>query len=192
VREVREGVWWWQASHPDWEPDADWPETVSSYAIDTGDHLVLIDPLGVPAALARIGAGRTTVVVLTCPWHRRDAARLGHPIHVPPPDPPDPDPVQGEVFRAGDRLDVGVEAFPGLEPNDLVLWIESRNLVVAGDTLIDRGDGLGIPLDWAERIGTDVEQLKRDLRPLLDRPVELVLPTHGPPADRVALERALA
>ena len=30
------------------------------------------------------------------------------------------------------------------------------------------------------------------LRPLLDKPVELVLPTHGEPADRAALERALA
>ena len=30
------------------------------------------------------------------------------------------------------------------------------------------------------------------LRPLLDKPVEFVLPTHGEPADRAALERALA
>jgi hypothetical protein len=30
------------------------------------------------------------------------------------------------------------------------------------------------------------------LRPLLDLPVELVLPAHGKPTDRAALERALA
>jgi hypothetical protein len=30
------------------------------------------------------------------------------------------------------------------------------------------------------------------LKPLLDRPVEFVLPTHGEPANREALERALA
>jgi len=30
------------------------------------------------------------------------------------------------------------------------------------------------------------------LQPLLDLPVELVLPTHGAPADRAALERALS
>ena len=30
------------------------------------------------------------------------------------------------------------------------------------------------------------------LRPLLDKPVELVLPTHGEPAERGALERALS
>jgi hypothetical protein len=30
-----------------------------------------------------------------------------------------------------------------------------------------------------------------DLRPLLELPVELVLPAHGEPTDRAALERAL-
>jgi hypothetical protein len=30
------------------------------------------------------------------------------------------------------------------------------------------------------------------LRPLLDKPVEIVLPTHGPPTDRAPLEHALA
>jgi hypothetical protein len=29
------------------------------------------------------------------------------------------------------------------------------------------------------------------LRSVLEHPVELVLPTHGPPTDRAALERAL-
>ena len=30
------------------------------------------------------------------------------------------------------------------------------------------------------------------MRPLLELPVELVLPTHGAPTDRASLERALA
>jgi len=34
-------------------------------------------------------------------------------------------------------------------------------------------------------------QVVEGLRPLLDKPVELVLPAHGAPADRAALERAL-
>jgi hypothetical protein len=37
-----------------------------------------------------------------------------------------------------------------------------------------------------------VEQVATGLRPLLDKRVEIVLPTHGEPADRAALERALA
>jgi hypothetical protein len=50
--------------------------------------------------------------VLICPWHRRDAPnqaeRLGVPIYVPPPDQGDPNPVEGDVFSAGERLPVGV------------------------------------------------------------------------------------
>ncbi|MBA3585598.1 MAG: MBL fold metallo-hydrolase [Gemmatimonadetes bacterium] len=84
--------------------------------------------------------------MLTCPWHVRDARslaeRLGAPLDVPPPDEGDPNPVEGHVFSAGDRLPVGVEAFPGMEPNDLVLWVEGSQALVVGDTLIDRGQGL--------------------------------------------------
>jgi hypothetical protein len=36
------------------------------------------------------------------------------------------------------------------------------------------------------------EQIAQGLRPLLERPVEHVLPTHGEPTDRAALERALS
>ena len=126
---------------------------VSCYAIDAGDHLLLFDPLALPSRIEEIAADREAAIVLTCPWHRRDAQslaeRLGIPIYVPPPDEGDPNPVEGEVFTAGDRLPVGVEAFPGMEPNDLVLWIESRRALVTGDTLIDRGNGLEFPTDWA-------------------------------------------
>jgi glyoxylase-like metal-dependent hydrolase (beta-lactamase superfamily II) len=168
---------------------------VSSYAIDDGERLLLLDPLAPPALVDQLAAEREAAVVLTCPWHARDARalaeRLGAPLYVPPPDEGDPNPVEGEVFRAGDRLPVGVEAFPGMEPNDLVLWIESRRALVVGDTLIDRGQGLEFPVEWAKE-GVPPAQILERLRPLLALPVELVLPTHGAPADRAALERALA
>jgi hypothetical protein len=196
VREVQKGVWHWEAPHPEWREEG-WGESVSSYAIDEGERLLLFDPLAVPDEVEELAAGRETAIVLTCPWHRRDAPalaeRLGWPIHVPPPDPPDPDPVKGSVFEAGDRLPVGVEAFLGMEPNDLVLWVESCRALVVGDTLIDRGKGLEFPLDWADRgTGEPPEQIRERLRELLELTVELVLPTHGPPTDRAALERALA
>ena len=112
---------------------------------------------------------------------------------MPPPDARDPDSVKGDVFAAGDRLSVGVEAFMGMEPNDLVLWIESHRALVAGDTLIDRGDSLVFPLEWADRgTGEAPERMLERLRSVLELPVELVLPTHGSPADRAALEQALA
>src|SRR5207244_2392256 len=181
--------------HPDWTPGEDWDRVVSSYAIDDGERLLLLDPLATPGLVDELAAERETAIVLTCPWHARDARslaeRLGAPLYVPPPDEGDPNPVEGQVFRGGDRLPVGVEAFPGMEPNDLVLWVESRRALVVGDTLIDRGHGLEFPADWANK-GVPPEQILGTLRPLLELPVELVLPTHGASTDRAALERALS
>jgi glyoxylase-like metal-dependent hydrolase (beta-lactamase superfamily II) len=157
---------------------------------------LLFDPLAVPDEILELAGERETAIVLTSPWHRRDAVelaeRLGAQIYVPPPDQPDPDPVPGEVFRAADQLPIGVEAFPGREqPNDLVLWIESHKALVTGDTLVDRGQGLEFLPEWAPE-GVAPEAILDALQPLRELPVELVLPTHGPPADREALERALA
>ena len=72
-----------------------------------------------------------------------------------------------------------------------MLWIESRRAVVSGDTLADFGRGLEIVPGWL-REGVTREQVAESLRPLLELPVEQVLPTHGAPTDRAALERALA
>jgi glyoxylase-like metal-dependent hydrolase (beta-lactamase superfamily II) len=202
VRELRTGLWHWEAPHPEWKSGEEWHKVVSSYAIDDGDRLLLFDPLALPSEIEELAADRETAIVLTCPWHRRDALsladRLGVQIYVPPPDEGDPEPVDGQVFRAGDRLPVGVEAFTGMEPNDLMLWVESRRALAAGDTLVDRGNGLEFRADWASQSpaiaerGVPPEQILEGLRSLLELPVELVLATHGGPTDRAALERALA
>jgi glyoxylase-like metal-dependent hydrolase (beta-lactamase superfamily II) len=195
VDEVKLGVWHWQAPHPDWKPGEDWGQLVSSYAIEDDRRLLLFDPLALPSDLDDRAALRETTIVLTCPWHRRDAVeladRLSATLYVPPPDEGDPDPVPGIVFRAGDRLPVGVEAFEGFEPNDLVLWVEGHRVAVSGDTLIDRGNGLELPSDWL-REGVTTEEIQEGLRPLLELPVEYVLATHGGPFDREALEGALS
>ena len=205
MRELRRGLWHWEAVHPEWTPahaaEADWGPEVSSYAIDDGERLLLFDPTDPPSPVDGLAASRETAIVLTCPWHARDTRKLverfGAALYVPPPDEGDQSPLEGHVFRAGDLLQVGVEAFPGMEPNDLLLWIESRGALVAGDTLIDRGQGLEFPRDWASKgviaeRGVPPEQILESLRPLLALPLELVLPTHGAPAERAALERALS
>jgi glyoxylase-like metal-dependent hydrolase (beta-lactamase superfamily II) len=159
--------------------------------------------------------------VLTVPWHDRDSRslveRLGLPVYTPLPDTAEylmqtygitaeqagegsPDVAwlvregigEAHPYTAGDRLDVGADAFPGQKPNDMVLWIESRRAVVAGDTLVDFGKGLqlndrSLPLNGVTR-----EDVVDGLRPLLDLPVEHVLATHGGPAGRAALAAALA
>jgi glyoxylase-like metal-dependent hydrolase (beta-lactamase superfamily II) len=94
-------------------------------------------------------------------------------------------------YAAGERLPFGIEVFPGRERNDLVLWLESRRTVVAGDTLVDFGQGLEISPTWVPE-GVKRERVITGLRPLLERPVERVLASHGGPFDRAALERALS
>ena len=141
--------------------------------------------------------------MLTSPWHERDTRslveRLGAPVFTPPPDEGTPDVAwllgggqgDGHLYSAGDRLPVGVEALPGRLPNDLVLWIESRRAVIAGDTLVDFGQGLEIPVEWLPQSVTR-QQVADGLRSLLELPVEVVLATHGGPTDKAALESALA
>ena len=63
---------------------------VSSYAIDDGERLLLFDPLDVPDALLALAREREPVIVLSAPWHERDAQalveRLDAPVFAPPPD----------------------------------------------------------------------------------------------------------
>jgi glyoxylase-like metal-dependent hydrolase (beta-lactamase superfamily II) len=197
VHEVRAGVWHWEAQHPEWSEGQWWGPLVSCYAVDDGTRLVVFDPVAPPHEIHELAQQRETAIVLTCPWHRRDgqalAQRYAAPLYVPPPDEGDPSPVDGTVYREGERLPVGVQAFAGMEPNDLVLWVESHGVLVAGDTLQDRGDGLRFLGDLVNNVpgDLDVEAIRAGLQPLLELPVELVLPTHGAPVDRAALERAL-
>jgi len=219
MRELRPGLWHWKAPHPQWEPTEPWDQNVSSYAIDDGERLLVFDPLSVPPEIEQLAVGRETAIVLTAPWHERDAQslveRLGVPVYTPFPDTAEdllrqfdftapegwisPDVrwlVDGEAgeahwYAAGDHLPIAVQAFPGQKHNDVVLWIESHRAVVAGDTLADFGEGPQINPRW---LGKDVtrEQVVDGLRPLLALPGEHLLETHGGPFDRAALERALS
>ena len=213
-------MWLWEAPHPDWVQGEPWDPVVSSYAIDDGERLRLFDPIAPPREIEELAAGRETAIVLTCPWHERDTRplveRLGLPLHTPKPDTarqlmeqfgitaeqagegsPDllwlrgTDAYDVHWYSAGDRLPAGIEVFPGQKHNDCVLWIESHRAVVAGDTLVDWGDGVQINPRWL-RPGMTREEVVEGLSPLLERPVEHVLLTHGGPFDRAALERALA
>jgi len=71
-----------------------------------------------------------------------------------------------------------------------VLFLPTIDAIVTGDSLADFGDGLDIQLGGREHVTRD--DVVRRLRPLLDLPVELVLPAHGEPTDRAALERVLS
>src|SRR5213595_3316625 len=168
MRELRPGLWHWEAPHPEWRPTEPWSENVSSYAIDDGERLLLFDPLAVPGELVDLAAERETAIVLTAPWHERDAEslveRLDVPVYTPLPDSAQylmdtygltaeqagdgsPDVVwllrekKGEArpYASGERLPFGADVFPGHKANDTVLWVESQRAVISGDTLVEFG-----------------------------------------------------
>jgi glyoxylase-like metal-dependent hydrolase (beta-lactamase superfamily II) len=193
--ETRPGVYFWQSRHPDWVPDDGWDEVVSSYALDDGEQLVVLDPLAPPLELEELVSKRQTAVVLTCQWHRRDAeqlvGRLDLPLYVPAPNAEDSDEsVDGHRYGPGDPLPAGLEALRGLDETDIVLYSPHHHAVISGDTLIDGGEGLVVPSGWAAKRG-GAGPIKKSLEPLLRREVDVVLPTHGLPTDRDALVRAL-
>jgi glyoxylase-like metal-dependent hydrolase (beta-lactamase superfamily II) len=156
--------------------------------------------------------------VLT-PWHERDTRRLIErfepPVYTPLPETAEylmesygitaeeagvgPDVVrllkegigQARPYATGDRLDVGLVAFAGHRPNDMVLWVKRQRAVVAGDTLVDFGNGLEINARWLELQRVTREQIAQRLRPLLELPVAHVLATHSGPYDGAVLKHAL-
>jgi hypothetical protein len=93
-------------------------------------------------------------------------------------------------FHGPGEWPFGLTAYAGREDNDLVFWLPSINAIVAGDSLSDFGAGLSIQLGGRKNVTR--EDVVDRLRPLLDLPVDLVLPAHGEPTDRVALERILS
>jgi glyoxylase-like metal-dependent hydrolase (beta-lactamase superfamily II) len=217
VRELRPGLWHWQAPHPEWKPAAPYPQRVSSYAIDDGARLLLFDPLAVPDDLLRLAPDREPLIVLTAPWHERDTRtlieRLGAAAVAPPADTAqdlmDKFGITAEQagdgspdlrwlrtsgadvtwYRPDDPLPGALQAYAGRERNDVVLWAPQSGAVIAGDTLADFGTGFG--LNERRRGGVTREQVVAGLEPLLELPVEVVCPTHGAPTDRAALVRAL-
>jgi glyoxylase-like metal-dependent hydrolase (beta-lactamase superfamily II) len=197
VRELRPGLWHWESEHPEWTQDEPWHKVVSSYAIDDHERLLFFDPLAVPSEIEERANGRESVVVLTAPWHERDAQslveRLNPAVFAPRPDTQllADDSIDKHLFSAGDRLPLGIEVFAGREHNDVVLWFEDRRAVIVGDSLADFGRGLEIPPEWL-RQGVTRDEIVAGLRPLLERPVEFVLTAHSGPTDRAALERALS
>ena len=185
---LRPGLWTWSAPHPSWTPEDGgpdgWEKEVRSYALDAGDSLVLFDPLVEPERVAPLTGGRPVVVILTCHSHSRSSAELVEKldaiVHAPATETRNIG-LQASSYGVGDELSGDVEPQPGGYSDECTLWIPAHRALVTGDVFLGGERGFRVqPDSWlAEELTHDT--LRERLRPLLDLPVELLLPTHGNP-----------
>jgi len=185
VAELAPGLWRWTAPHPDWKAGDDWEQEVGCVYYEAPGATVLIDPLVPPEkdrffeALDRDveRRGLPVAILLTVPWHERSAAELV------------------ERYAAADEPPGGVEPFAVPEVDETLWWLPEQRTLVAGDALLGAEGGLSVcPDSWLDERSSH-ESIRAALRPLLDRPIERVLVSHGEPVledGRSALERALA
>ena len=193
MEELAPGLRRWTAWHDHWEED------VGSLALESGDGLILFDPLDPPKELRQ-----PDHVLVTVFWHGRStgdlkprrvwaSSRSAGPLRNRGVDVTDP-------FQAGEELPAGTQAFQTARSNEVVFWLPEQRAVVVGDVLLGAGakpratdDPLRLcPERWLGKATHD--DLRQTLRPLLELPVELVLPAHGkvvPKDGKAALEEVL-
>jgi glyoxylase-like metal-dependent hydrolase (beta-lactamase superfamily II) len=205
VRQIASGLWRWTADHPEWKAE------VGSLYVEAANAVVLIDPL-VPGdererfwdALDR-DVRRANVpvhVLVTVYWHTRSArdiaerydARVWAASRARAAVERRAGRVT-DVYRPGEPLPAGIEAFPTARAGEVVFWLPAHGALVSGDTLL--GDGAGgvrmCPESWLPD-GKGHRELSAALQPLLDLPVRRVLVSHGEPVlegGAEALARAL-
>jgi glyoxylase-like metal-dependent hydrolase (beta-lactamase superfamily II) len=217
IAELRAGLWRWELAHPEWTPEEGgedgWDEVVASYAVVADGDFVLIDPLAPaedahaesfwPALDRHVERHGPPAVLLTIFWHARSAREIlarydGASVwaHEPAAELVSERTPVTETFRVGARLPGGIEAHDAGRAFEVVFWLPSHRAVTVGDVLLGAGPGAVrlCPASWLGGGKTQAD-LRAALRPLLELPVELVLPTHGDTIEHDAigaLERALA
>ncbi len=196
VTQIESGLWRWTAYHDEWRED------VGSVFLESDEGVVLVDPLVPPDDTERFWraldrdvrrAGRHVHVhvhvhvLVTVFWHVRSTKaiveRYAARVWAPSTSRAAVERRAGtvtDVFRPGDRLPGGIEAFRSARRTEVVFWIPQHRALVPGDVLL--GDGAGgvrmCPESWLPGT-TGHRELAESLRPLLDLPVRRVLVSHG-------------
>ncbi len=191
VVKITPRLWRWTGYHEEWKQDVG-----CVYFETEDDGIVLVDPLVPPEEPERfLGtldsevAASPVHVLVTIFWHTRSAAALveRYGAHVWAPTTARAAVarrarVVTDVFRPGDELPGGVQAFPTARRTEVVYWIPSQASLVPGDVLLgDEHGGVRLcPESWLPD-GTKRSHLASSLTPLLDLPIERILVSHGEP-----------
>jgi hypothetical protein len=185
IDELRPGLKRWVSVHPEWNAEEDGLD--ESYRAGASvlylapNATVLIDPLVSndlwPSLDAEVTANDEPVIVLTTiSFHARSRDEVAR--------------------RYGAKVGVeteGVRAISAERGDEVVFWLEEPRALVFGDAIIGDQQG-GLRFSPWYRSDEGRETTRRALMPLLELPVELVLPSHGEPVlddARDALVRVL-
>ena len=196
LAEVADGIWSWAGRHPEWHP-GQFGADVRSYALATGDALLLVDPLvgaddEVPADLDELARDRAVHVLVTIGYHVRSAETLAERFGARVLGPPQVRRRLADASRFAELAPTapgpcGVTAFAiGRPPRgERPLWFPSHGALAFGDALVVTPDG-ELRLWTAERVDAArrrffAERFAPTLAPLLELPVLHVLATHGEP-----------
>jgi hypothetical protein len=193
----------WTARHPEWHPRYEWAQEVACFAVESGDTLVLVDPLApaeadpfwaeLDALVDTSGASRIAVLI-TIHYHARSTAdvyrryreqlEVSIHAHASVRERLDPD-VPMSAIEPGEPLPAGARAFaignprrsetPILLPSARALAFGDAVVGVDGELRVWQVSGMSRRREWYE------ERFLPTLRSLLDLDFENVLVTHGPP-----------
>jgi glyoxylase-like metal-dependent hydrolase (beta-lactamase superfamily II) len=195
VHEVAPGLWRWTGRHPGWRAGCGWEQDVGCVYVETGEAIVLIDPLVPPEDEARFWQaldrdverlGRPVLVLLTAPWHDRSAeavrARYGAGVWAHPAGAARlAGPVDAPVLPAG----IEVLEVPPAAEGQVVVHLAEHGVLVTAEVIAGADGGLRVRPSPAL---TDDARLLSFLRLLLELPVRTVLPAHGEPVVGTARE----
>lgn len=188
------GLTRWSTHYPAWGHD------VACVALDSGDGLVLIDPLAPsPAGEARsfwqaldvrARAAAHVHVVLTLHYHLRSAPavvaryrrRPGATLWATTATAALVGTPVDNRFDAGDALPAGIQTFRTGRDDEVAFWLPEARTLVTGDVLLGgvRKPYRICPASWLPR-GVGRALVAEALEPLRSLPVEVLLPLHGPP-----------